>query len=101
MGIGCPAFSVYSIGNGQVAVVVAGEDYKVFDTPADVKQYIESVLETEPKMDDKVSCPACGSYAVTPTTPPDEMEQCEYRCDDCGEYFVEKAVPDEESDNLD
>ena len=37
--------ATYSIGNGQVAVVVAGEDYKVFDTPADARQYIESVLE--------------------------------------------------------
>ena len=37
--------AVYSIGNGQVAVVVAGEDYKVFDTPAEAKQYIESIIE--------------------------------------------------------
>ena len=50
-------------------------------------------------MDDKVSCPACGSYSVTPTTPPHDGK-CEYRCDDCGEYFVDKAMPDEESDKL-
>jgi len=39
----------------------------------------------------KISCLNCGSYSVTPTTPPDETGQCEYWCDDCGEYFVDNA----------
>jgi len=41
-------------------------------------------------MTELASCPNCGSYSVTPTTPPHDGK-CEYRCDDCGEYFVDNA----------
>jgi len=44
-------------------------------------------------MTESASCPNCGSYSVTPTTPPHDGK-CEYRCDDCGEYFVGDAPPD-------
>ncbi len=39
----------------------------------------------------EISCPECGSYAITPTTKPGDG-QCEYRCDDCGHYFVDQAA---------
>lgn len=47
-------------------------------------------------MDELASCPHCGSYAVVPTSKPDEETGlCEYRCEDCGEYFVDLApLPD-------
>lgn len=36
----------------------------------------------------KISCPACGSYSVTPTSRVKSGKTCEYHCDDCGEYFT-------------
>jgi hypothetical protein len=47
-------------------------------------------------MDNRASCPECGSYAVTVTLQPDPDDEdnfCEYRCDDCGHYFVAEAPP--------
>ena len=44
------AIAAFSIGNGKIAVVVSGEDYKVFDTPAEARQYIQSVLERTPQV---------------------------------------------------
>lgn len=43
-------------------------------------------------MTGQVSCPECGSYAVTVTQA--EGDNAEYRCDDCGHYFVD-AAPEE------
>lgn len=39
----------------------------------------------------KISCPNCGSYAVTPTGKPDDDNLVEYHCEDCGEYFVDEV----------
>jgi len=44
-------------------------------------------------MTESANCPNCGSYSVTPTTPPYDGK-CEYCCYDCGEYFVGDAPPD-------
>ena len=46
-------------------------------------------------LESKVSCPECGSYAVTPTTQPPDV-WCEYHCDDCGHYFVDVAQAEEQ-----
>jgi len=45
-------------------------------------------------MENIPSCPECGSYAISPTTEPED-NLVEYRCDDCGHYFV-AAVPEED-----
>jgi len=37
------SISVYSLGNGQLAVVVEGEGYTVFDTPPSAREYIGTV----------------------------------------------------------
>lgn len=42
-------------------------------------------------IEEKVSCPECGSYEVEQNTRTDEYGQCEYRCKDCGHYFVDDA----------
>ena len=42
------SISVYSVGNGQLAVVVEGEGYKVFDTPREAREYIDSVNKGRP-----------------------------------------------------
>jgi len=48
-------------------------------------------LDTRRILNMEISCPNCGSYSVTPTTPQDETGKCEYCCYDCGEYFVDNA----------
>lgn len=43
-----PAYMVYSIGNGQIAVVVRGEkDYHVFDTPKEVRDFLIEIGLTQ------------------------------------------------------
>jgi transposase-like protein len=41
-------------------------------------------------LEQQQSCPECGSYAILPTSDPDEEGQVEFHCDDCGEYFVDE-----------
>lgn len=51
-------------------------------------------------MNNKPSCPNCGTYEVVPTGDgkPDEFGQCEYRCDECGEYFAADAYDEDEDE---
>ena len=43
------AYAVYSLSNGQWAVVVAGQDYQVFDTQAQARAYLDSLQAVNPR----------------------------------------------------